>query len=305
MHGIIGTWKMSLAGVRAANELLASGGFAGDAAEQAIISVEDNPDYVSVGYGGLPDRDGHVLTDSAYMDGNSLRMGAAMSVEHVANPIRLARKLCGRETNCLLAGRGAEEAAIAFGLPMRDMRTEKCMEAWRKETAKKEILLDAYRGHDTVCVLALDRQGRMVAGTSTSGLFMKDPGRVGDSPIIGSGFYCDARYGAAAATGLGEDIMRGCLSYEIVSLMKRGASPVEACGEALRSLSGRKIELGEDAGSISVIALNPRGETGAATTLEVFPYAAGGEDGCALYAVGREAPAPRPVGEEEMKRLGD
>ena len=99
--------------------------------------------------------------------------------------------------------------------------------------------------------------------------------------------------------------MRGCLSYEIVSLMKRGASPVEACGEALRSLSGRKIELGEDTGSISVIALNPRGETGAATTLELFPYASGGEDGCALYAVGREAPAPRPVGEEEMKRLGD
>ena len=303
MYSIIGTWKMSMAGVRQAAWLLADGGFAGDAVETAIVDVEDNPEFSSVGYGGLPDRDGHVMTDCAYMDGNSLRMGAAMSVEHVANPIRLARKICGRETNCLLAGRGAEEAAVALGLPLRDMRTKKCLEAWRAETAKKEIRLDAYRGHDTVCVLALDQQGRMVAGTSTSGLFMKDPGRVGDSPVIGSGFYCDARFGAAAATGLGEDIMRGCLSYEIVSLMRRGASPLDACREALTFLSARKIELGEDAGSISVIAMNAQGETGAATTLEVFPYAAGGPAGCGLYTVGTDGKPPRHVAEEEFDQI--
>lgn len=143
----------------------------------------------------------------------------------------------------------------------------------------------------------------MVAGTSTSGLFMKDPGRVGDSPVIGSGFYCDARFGAAAATGLGEDIMRGCLSYEIVSLMRRGASPLDACREALTFLSARKIELGEDAGSISVIAMNAQGETGAATTLEVFPYAAGGPAGCGLYTVGTDGKPPRHVAEEEFDQI--
>ena len=303
MYGIIGTWKMSLAGIEEAARLLAAGGFAGDAAEQAIMNVEDNPEFTSVGYGGLPDRDGHVTTDAAYMDGNSLRMGAVMSVEHVANPIRLARKLCGRETNCLLAGRGAEEAAVAFGLPTRDMRTEGSMGKWRTALAEKQKRLDAYRGHDTVCVLALDQQGRMVAGTSTSGLFMKDPGRVGDTPLIGSGFYCDTRFGAAAATGLGEDIMRGCLSYEVVSLMRKGASPQEACWEALDFLTARKIELGEDAGSISLIALNPRGETGAATTETIFPFTAGGPEGCGLYTVKKDDREPRRIADSEKDQI--
>ena len=94
--------------------------------------------------------------------------------------------------------------------------------------------------------------------------------------------------------------MRGCLSYEIVSLMRRGASPLDACREALAFLSGRKLELGEDAGSISVIALNPRGETGAATTLDVFPAAVGGSGGTGLFTVGREHPVPRAVSEAEM-----
>ena len=111
MFQIIGTWKMSFRGIEAAAAGLACGGTAGDAVEQAIIQVEDNPAYISVGYGGLPDRDGHVKTDAAFMDGNTLRAGAVMSVESVANPIRLARRLCGRETNWLLAGRGAEQAA--------------------------------------------------------------------------------------------------------------------------------------------------------------------------------------------------
>ena len=144
--------------------------------------------------------------------------------------------------------------------------------------------MDAYNEHDTVCVLALDECGSMVAGTSTSGLFMKQPGRVGDSPIIGSGFYCDARYGAAAATGLGEDIMRGCLSYEIVSLMRSGLSAQKACEQAVKTLSERKIQLGEDAGSISVIALSPNGETGAATTLPVFPFVCGKDGETVIYA---------------------
>ncbi len=291
---------MSFQGVSEAWVSLRAGCNAGDAAEHAIRRVEDEPEFTSVGYGGLPDRDGHVMTDAAFMDGNALRAGAVVSVENVANPIRLARKLCGRETNWLLAGRGAEQAAVSFGLKMKDMRTEKAMQKWRAERANMPDRLTAYQGHDTVCVLALDERGGMVSGTSTSGLFLKEPGRVGDSPVIGSGFYCDARYGAAAATGLGEDIMRGCLSYEIVSLMKRGADPLEACMEALTGLSERKIALGEDAGSISVIALNPKGETGAATTLEVFPYAAGSGDGCGLFAVGKDAPAPRQVTEHEM-----
>ena len=301
MRAVIGTWKMSLDGIREASGLLSAGGRAGDAVERAIVRVEDEPSYTSVGFGGLPDRDGHVLTDAAFMDGQCLRLGAVMSVENVANPIRLARMLCGRETNCVLAGRGAEQAAVAFGLPMRDMRTQASMKRWQAERAGMPEHLTAYTGHDTVCVLALDDHGGMAAGTSTSGLFLKEPGRVGDSPIVGSGFYCDARFGAAAATGLGEDIMRGCLSYEAVSLMRRGASPTEACLEALDGLRKRKLALGEDTPSVSLIALSPEGVYGAATALEIFPYAVGTPEGAALNAVGDGRPDPREVTEEEME----
>lgn len=167
---------------------------------------------------------------------------------------------------------------------MRDMRTEESVRQWREALQQENRKIDAYNEHDTVCVLALDENGSLIAGTSTSGLFLKEPGRVGDSPIIGSGFYADARYGAAAATGLGEDIMRGCLSYEIVALMRAGVSPQKACEQAVRALSERKVQLGEDAGSISVIALSPCGEYGAATTLPVFPFVAGKDGETNLYA---------------------
>ena len=300
LFAIIGTWKMSLLGVQKGSSLLESGAVSGDAVEQAIKAVEDEPEYTSVGFGGLPDRDGHVMTDAAFMDGVSLRMGGVISAENIRNPISLARRLCGRETNCLLAGRGAEQAAVAFGLPMRDMRTEASLEKWRNAAASAPSALSSYQGHDTVCVLALDENGGMTAGTSTSGLFMKDPGRVGDSPIIGSGFYCDARFGAAAATGLGEDIMRGCLSYEIVSLMRRGASPSEACQDALSALVERKLALGEGSGEISVIALNPQGVFGAATTLALFPFAAGTNAAPALYTVAAGHPAPVPSTQERL-----
>ncbi len=284
MYAIIGTWKMSCEGVREAHAGLARGGAAEDAVEQAIRAVEDEPGFTSVGYGGLPDHDGHVMVDAAFMNGNTLRFGAVMSAENIRNPIRAARALCGRETNCLLAGRGAEQFAIAQGLPMRDLRTPASMMQWREALRQENRKPDAYREHDTVCVLALDGRGSLIAGTSTSGLFLKASGRVGDSPIVGSGFYCDARYGAAAATGLGEDIMRGCLSYDIVSRMRMGVSAQKACEQAVKALSARKIELGEDAGSISVIALSPTGETGAATTLPVFPFAAGNDRGFGLFA---------------------
>ena len=275
MHAIIGTWQMCLDGVKEAYQMLANGATAGDAVVHAIQIVENDPSYTSVGYGGLPDKEGHVMLDAAYMDGKTLRFGAVMSVENVENPILAARLLCGRKTNCLLAGKGAEQFAAKEGLSSRNMRTEGSMQKWREAMEKEKRHLSSYQGHDTVCVLALDVNGDMVAGTSTSGLFMKAAGRVGDSPIVGSGFYCDARYGAAAATGLGEEIMRGCLSYEIVSLMKSGLSPQEACKQAVGELVHRKKELGEDEGEISVIALSPAGEYGAATTLAVFPYVAG------------------------------
>lgn len=286
MLAMISTWRMSWEGLRQGMALLREGSGAGDAVTRAILCVEDDPAYTSVGYGGLPDRSGRVTMDAAYMDGVTLRLGAVMAVESVRNPILAARALCGRETNCVLAGRGAEQFAIAQGLALRDMLTENARRRWL-EALDTEKTAAPYAGHDTVCVIGLDEAGRMVVGTSTSGLFMKEPGRVGDSPVSGSGFYCDARYGAAAATGLGEDVMRGCLSYEVVSLMRHGATAQQACEEALRDFVGRKREMGEEDGSISLIALSPDGQPGAATTLPVFPFVWGHGDSCGLYAARR------------------
>lgn len=280
MSAIIGTWKMSYTGVMDAFAYLEKGGHAGEAVARAVMAVEDDPRYVSVGYGGLPGRDGRVTLDAAFMDGQTLQYGCVIGAEGIKNPICAARRLAVRKQNCLLAGHGVLEYAISEGLPLCDMRTENANRRWREAVAGQDKALEAYRGHDTVCVIALDDTGRLCVGTSTSGLFMKEPGRVGDTAIIGSGFYCDARYGGAAATGMGEDIMRGCLSYDAVSLMRRGADPQEACDEALHHLYRRMQELNDKDGGMSMIALSPDGRFGAATTIDLFPasYACSGKE---------------------------
>lgn len=273
MYALIGTWELSLKGMLEASEILRRGGSADDAVLRAVTRAEDDPEYESVGYGGLPDRNGRVTCDAAFMDGDTLRFGAVMAVEGIANPVLAAKKLCGRTMNCVLAGRGAEQFAVAQGLAMRDMRTARSMDKWRAEVGAGR---DGFpRGHDTVCVIGRDGTGHMCVGTSTSGLFLKEEGRVGDTPVIGSGFYCDSRVGGAAATGLGEDIMRGCLSYAIVCAMERGLDPTQACLEALGKCLRKRRALGEGDGEMSVIALRSDGAFGAATTLDRFPYNAG------------------------------
>jgi isoaspartyl peptidase/L-asparaginase-like protein (Ntn-hydrolase superfamily) len=140
---------------------------------------------------------------------------------------------------------------------------------------KRETLdrgLSPYTGHDTVGVITLDHNQQMCVATSTSGLFMKRPGRVGDSPVSGSGFYADSQIGAATATGLGEDLMKGCISYEIVSRMGRGMSPQQAAESAVYDLESQLISRFGRAGDLSVVCMNNRGEYGAATTIDNFSF---------------------------------
>ena len=132
MYAIIGTWKMSFDGVSAAALGLASGGAAGDAVQTAIGQVESNPDFRSVGLGGLPARDGQVYLDSGYMDGDSLRCGAVLSVTDVSSPIACARLLCGRDTNWMLAGESARAFARDCGIALCDMRTEESQAKYRE-----------------------------------------------------------------------------------------------------------------------------------------------------------------------------
>ena len=132
--------------------------------------------------------------------------------------------------------------------------------------------------------------GTVVAGTSTSGLFMKKPGRIGDSPLVGSGFYADSEVGGATATGLGEDLMKGCISYEIVRLMKEGMTPQEACETAVNDLDASLKKRRQVAGDLSVVALNNKGEFGCATNIEGFSFAVATSDvEPVVYLVTRQA----------------
>ena len=274
MWGIIATWRMAVEGIGKASEMLKAQGDAGDAIETAIKEVEDFPYYKSVGYGGLPNEEMEVELDAAYMDGNTLDIGAVGAVKDFANPISIARRLSEEPVNNFLVGEGAEKFAHRRGFERKNMLTDRAKIHYRnrvKEVQEQEI--KPYSGHDTVGMVCLDEHGKMTAATSTSGLFMKKKGRVGDSPISGSGFYVDSMVGGATATGLGEDVMKGCVSYEIVRLMKEGMHPQEACDTAVQMFDETLRKRRGKAGDMSLVAMNNKGEWGVATNIEGFSFA--------------------------------
>ncbi len=271
--GIIATWRMGFEGVEKASKILKEKGKVGDALELAIKEVEDYPYFKSVGYGGLPNENCVVELDAAYMDGDSLSFGAVAAIRDFANPISIARKLSDYDFNNFLVARGAEEFASKEGFERKNMLTDRAIIHYKnrvKEVQEKD--LKPYAGHDTVGMVALG-ENSMVAGTSTSGLFMKKPGRVGDSPVCGSGFYVDSEVGGATATGLGEDLMKGAISYEIVSLMKKGLSPQEACDQAVIDLDAKLKRKRGKAGDLSVVAMDKEGNFGVATNIDGFSFA--------------------------------
>ena len=190
-----------------------------------------------------------------------------------ANPVKVAHALSRQRYNSLLVGQGAREWAISQGFAAKAMLTERAMQHYRKrcrETLDKG--LSPYDGHDTVGIIGLDKQGSMSVATSTSGLFMKKRGRLGDSPIIGSGFYCDSETGAATATGVGEDLMKGCTSYEIVRRMAQGMTPQQAADSVVCELEDKLMSRFGRAGDLSVVCMNRRGEFGAATNIKTFSF---------------------------------
>ncbi|MEI5840716.1 N(4)-(beta-N-acetylglucosaminyl)-L-asparaginase [Lacticaseibacillus rhamnosus] len=267
--GVIATWRMAHDGVKKASQLLQANGTAGDAVEALIKTVEAYPYYKSVGYGGLPNENGEVEMDAAFMDGDTLAQGAVAGIHQVLHAVSVARALSHDHYNSFLVGQGATQYAQLNGFEMRNMLTDRAKKRWEKRRAElADAKIKPYDGHDTVGAITLAPTGSMAAATSTSGLFMKRPGRVGDSPLSGSGFYVDSDIGGAAATGLGEDIMKGCLSYEIVRRMGEGSTPQEACDEAVYPFIEKLKRRYGKAGEFSLIALDRAGNWGVATNVE-------------------------------------
>lgn len=273
MWGMIATWRMAVEGITEASKGLEKGMDAGEAVVTAVKMVEDYPFYKSVGYGGLPNENCEVELDAAYMDGDTLAIGAVAGIRDYANPVSIARLLSEEKVNNFLVGTGAEEYAHKNGFERKNMLTDRAKQHYAKR--KKETLdkgLSPYAGHDTVGMISLDEHGKMCAATSTSGLFMKRRGRIGDSALSGSGFFVDSEIGGATATGLGEDLMKGCISYEIVRLMKEGKHPQEACDIAVNQLDAELIRRRGKAGDLSLVAMNNKGEWGVATNIENFTF---------------------------------
>ena len=272
---------MSCEGNKLTCDLLAKGEKAQDAIIRGIQNVEDNPDFHSVGYGGLPNKEGRCQFDAGYMDGKTMHFGAVAGMSGFRSPVAVAKSLVDRPANNFLVGEGAEQYASEHGFEQRVMETEEALA--RYELKKEELAkLESYDGHDTVCFV-VKQDDQMIVATSTSGLFMKDKGRMGDSPVPGSGYYVDCQIGGAAATGLGEEIMKGVLSYEIVRLMEEGVSVQEAAQKAVNNLDAKLKERNGSCDSISVIALDKDGNYGVGTNL-LFPFVYGSETSpTALY----------------------
>ncbi len=265
---VISTWENEPANA-AAWAALKEGKSALDAVEQGVRVPEGDPENQTVGYGGRPDRDGRVTLDACIMDhlGNA---GSVCCLEHIRHPISVARKVMEDTPHVILAGAGALEFARAKGFEEEDLLTEASRaewEEWKKEENYRPII--NIENHDTIGMLALGSDGNMAGACTTSGLAYKMHGRVGDSPIIGAGMFVDNEIGGAAATGMGEAVLKTVGSFLVVELMRQGRHPAEACKEAVMRIIKRQAY--QDI-QIGYIAMNKAGEYGAYCIHEGFDY---------------------------------
>lgn len=271
---VVSTWRHGINANAAAWKILSGGGSALDAVE-AGVRVTEAEDNLSVGYGGLPDREGKVTLDACIMDENG-DCGSVAFLEEIKHPISVARMVMEKTPHVMLVGEGAQQFALEQGFKKENLLTEKAEKAWKKwlvESEYKPII--NVENHDTIGMLALDENGNLSGACTTSGLAYKMRGRVGDSPIIGAGLFVDNEVGAATATGMGEAIVKICGAHLIVELMRQGYSPQEACEVAVKRISKQKnardIQIG-------FLALGKSGEVGSYALQPGFDYATYAKD---------------------------
>jgi len=285
-----------LRAVARAVERMGTGADPLDAALEGVNIIEDDPNDMTVGYGGVPNEDGVVQLDACVMHGPTAKAGAVAALEGVKNPSKLAKLIMETTDHVLLVGPGARRFADVNGFPHENLLTEKARKVWLywKQNLSpldkwlepdpdkldpdvrdfiKEYGSDMFRNprsHGTVHISAVNANGDLAGCTSTSGLFFKMPGRVGDSPLIGAGCFTDNGVGSAGSTGRGEANILIAGGHTVVEMIRQGKHPKDACLEALRRIAAatRERRLLDGKGrpnfSIRFYALNKRGAYGSA-----------------------------------------
>jgi len=249
-----------------------------DAIEAGANIPELDPDDASVGYGGLPNEHGIVTLDASVMHGPTHNCGSVASMERIKKACSVARLVMERTDHMMIVGQGATDFARAHGFPEENLLTDHSRRVWLKW---KENMSDhddwlppedgdydlEKRPRGTINVLGVDADGDVVGITTTSGLFGKLSGRVGDSPIIGAGLYVDNAVGAAGATGRGEEVIRTCGSFLTVEYMRNGMTPQEAC----EAVVNRIVEINGGIENVDfndkIVALSKSGEVGCASIM--------------------------------------
>ena len=266
---ILSNWNFGLPANEVAIKALSNGGNAMDAAEAGARHAESDEQNNSVGYGGLPDENGNVTLDACVMDSNG-NAGSVAFIQNIKHPVSVARKVMEETKHVMLVGEGARQFAVSKGFKEIDLLTAKSKKEWKK-WLKERREMTPHETHDTISVLVQDKNGDLAGACTTSGWAYKMHGRVGDSPIIGAGLFVDNEVGSAAATGLGEEVIKTTGSFLVVELMRQGYSPNEACSEALNRVI--KAHNGNPDFQIGYIALRKDGEAGAACLKWSFDYA--------------------------------
>ena len=285
---VISTWDFGKEANAAAWEILRNNGRALDAVEAGVKIPEADPNINSIGYGGLPDREGHVTLDACIMD-EKYNCGSVMCLENIIHPISVARLVMEKTPHIVLVGDGALQFALANGFQKENLLTPQSAKAWKewlktskyepipnienKTTDKKvEEVPGGPKNHDTIGMIAMDSNGNVSGACTTSGLAFKMRGRVGDSPIIGAGLYVDNEVGAATSTGLGEEVIRIVGSHLVVELMRQGLKPEAACRNAVERIIKRN-PLKAKSIQVGFLALNKKGEYGGYALQKGFTYA--------------------------------
>jgi N4-(beta-N-acetylglucosaminyl)-L-asparaginase len=314
--------------VEKAFALMTQGSDVLDALIEGVNIVELDPEDYSVGYGGVPNAEGVVQLDSSCMHGPLKRAGGVASLEGVRTPSRVAREVMNKTDHHLLVGKGAQVFARNLGFKIEDdLNTPLSLKLWlewKQRTDPKHYLTPqereiAYDGvrrqmaregkfasskmYGTINCDGINAKGEICGVTTTSGLFFKIPGRVGDSPILGAGLYVDGSVGAAGSTGRGEANLYNLSSYLIVENMRRGMHPKDAGLEALKRIKSNTVEKrlrkknGDPNFNINFYVLNAKGEfAGVAMYAEDADDKgwAGGKGSAVRYAV-CDANGPRSI----------